>query len=93
MFYYGRLSAYVGINKIMILILLRLEVITSICPLQIFYKPIMINSKACLKCHGEPGKHIAAETSEKIKERYPNDFATGFRLNEFRGSWKITFRK
>ena len=30
---------------------------------------------------------------EKIKARYPNDLATGFMMNDFRGTWKITFMK
>lgn len=56
-----------------------------------YYKPIMITKDACLKCHGDPNNQIANETMEKIRERYPNDLATGFLLNDFRGSWKITF--
>jgi len=58
-----------------------------------YYKPIIVAKEACLKCHGDPGKDIAEETLEKIKERYPNDLATGFALNDFRGAWKITFKK
>ncbi len=30
---------------------------------------------------------------EMIKARYPDDLATGFTLNDFRGAWKITFTK
>jgi hypothetical protein len=58
-----------------------------------YYQPIIMAKEACLKCHGDPGKDIAKETLEKIKERYPNDLATGFALNDFRGAWKITFKK
>jgi len=58
-----------------------------------YYHPILINNGACLICHGDPGKQIANETLEKIKARYPNDLATGFALNDFRGAWKITFMK
>lgn len=56
-----------------------------------YYQPIMINLEACLKCHGEPGTQITAATLEKIRERYPDDLATGFRMNDFRGSWQLTF--
>ena len=56
-----------------------------------YYKPIMLGKPACLKCHGDPDKHIAKETLKKINERYPNDLATGFALKDFRGAWKITF--
>jgi hypothetical protein len=58
-----------------------------------YYKPIMLAKEACLKCHGQPGKDIAEETMKKISERYPNDLATGFALNDFRGAWQVTFSK
>jgi len=56
-----------------------------------YYQPITINNGTCLLCHGEPGTQIAAQTLETLKERYPDDLATGFALNDFRGAWKITF--
>ncbi|MCB0284181.1 MAG: DUF3365 domain-containing protein [Calditrichaeota bacterium] len=58
-----------------------------------YYKPIMLAKDACLKCHGEPGKDIAEATMVKINERYPQDLATGFALNDLRGAWKVTFKK
>lgn len=58
-----------------------------------YYHPILINNGACLICHGDPGTQIADETLVKIKARYPNDLATGFAMNDFRGAWKITFTK
>lgn len=58
-----------------------------------YYQPIMIAKKACLNCHGDPDTNISSKTLAKIKERYPNDLATGYRLNDFRGAWKITFGK
>ena len=57
-----------------------------------YYQPILINSGACLLCHGIPGTQIADETLQKIKAQYPNDLATGFALDDFRGAWKITFQ-
>lgn len=58
-----------------------------------YYQPITMAMEACLKCHGDPGKQISEETLEKIKAHYPNDLATGFAMNDFRGAWKITFLK
>ena len=58
-----------------------------------YYKPILINNAACLVCHGEPGTQITAEIMEVLKEKYPNDLATGFALNDFRGAWQISFQK
>jgi hypothetical protein len=34
---------------------------------------------------------IAPGTMNVIRELYPNDLATGYALNDFRGVWKITF--
>jgi iduronate 2-sulfatase len=58
-----------------------------------YYQPIFLSKSACLLCHGVVGTQIAEETLEEIQARYPNDLATGFALNEFRGAWKITFMK
>lgn len=58
-----------------------------------YYQPILINAGACLLCHGNPGEQIGEETLEIIKARYPDDLATGFAMNDFRGAWKITFNQ
>ncbi len=57
----------------------------------IYYKPIRTAMPACLKCHGKPGSDIEKKTVEKLKELYPSDLATGYKLNDFRGLWKIEF--
>jgi len=56
-----------------------------------YYKPIFMDKGTCLICHGIPGEQISEETLEQIKTRYPDDLATGFAMNDFRGAWKITF--
>jgi len=56
-----------------------------------YYKPIKIGITACLKCHGNPDSDIDAVTLQKIKQLYPNDLATGYKLNDFRGIWKVEF--
>ena len=57
----------------------------------VFYKPIKTGLPACLKCHGQPGSDIDPLTFEKIQRLYPEDLATGYKLNDFRGLWKIEF--
>jgi hypothetical protein len=56
-----------------------------------YYQPIVIGSGACLLCHGDPATQISRETMDVIREHYPNDLATGYTMNDFRGVWKITF--
>lgn len=57
----------------------------------VYYKRINTAMPACMKCHGEPGTDIEPATAEKIKKLYPEDKATGYSLNDFRGLWKVSF--
>lgn len=57
----------------------------------VYYKPIKIAMPACLKCHGSPGNEVDVKTLEIIRQKYPNDLATGYKEGDFRGLWKITF--
>jgi hypothetical protein len=57
----------------------------------VYYKPIKTAMPACMKCHGTPGFDIDVATTEKLQSLYPNDLATGYQLNDFRGLWKIKF--
>lgn len=54
-----------------------------------FYAPIQINTPLCLACHGDPGKDLAAETSEVLRGLYPDDQATGYKLGDLRGMWVV----
>jgi cytochrome c553 len=54
-----------------------------------FYYPIETNSM-CLQCHGT---QIKSEVSKQILKLYPNDLAVGYKENEVRGIWSITFDK
>ncbi len=56
-----------------------------------FFAPIVLTKELCLQCHGEPGKDIAAENLAVIQRLYPNDAATGFKLGQLRGAWRIDF--
>jgi cytochrome c553 len=56
-----------------------------------YYSAITTNAM-CLQCHGKKGTDITPETTAKIAERYPNDLATGYGLNEIRGIWSIYFK-
>jgi hypothetical protein len=58
-----------------------------------YYKPIFVAMETCLRCHGQPGTDIAEATLAELEERYPDDLATGYELNDFRGAWKITFKR
>ena len=52
-----------------------------------YYKPIVINNEACLKCHGD----IAADSplGKAIKATYPDDKAVGYKMGDLRGMIKV----
>ncbi len=57
----------------------------------IYYSPIMIQNPMCLICHGEPGINIQNPDYDIIRSIYPDDRATGYKLNDLRGLWKVEF--
>lgn len=57
----------------------------------VYYKPIKTALPACLKCHGSIGPDINQATLQELEKLYPNDLATGYKLNELRGLWKVEF--
>jgi hypothetical protein len=67
------------------------QVITNADGSRAFLAPIVLGNPLCLQCHGTPGKDIATETLAAIQKLYPDDKATGFKLGDLRGLWRITF--
>jgi len=59
----------------------------------VFYAPIVLSNPLCLQCHGIPGREIAPATQAAIAGRYPADRATGFRVGDVRGLWRVDFPK
>ena len=55
-----------------------------------FYSPIVTNTM-CLNCHGTPIMNIDPKVSLKLNTKYPYDKAVGYKENEVRGMWSITF--
>jgi hypothetical protein len=47
------------------------------------YVPLIIDN-VCLKCHGDP-KKMDKKVQEIISKKYPEDRATGYKLNDLRG--------
>ncbi len=53
------------------------------------YKPLVINKKVCLKCHGNiQNKKLKAE----MKKRYPHDRATHYKMGDLRGAIVTTIK-
>jgi hypothetical protein len=51
--------------------------------------PIIVSQPLCLQCHGTDAD-ISEETRAAIRNLYPDDQATGYRLNDLRGIWQVT---
>lgn len=55
-----------------------------------YYKPLTINKKACLKCHGKV-KDI--ELKREIARNYPIDNAMGYEMGDLRGAIVVTIQR
>ncbi|WP_300022859.1 DUF3365 domain-containing protein [uncultured Maribacter sp.] len=55
-----------------------------------FYSPIVTNTM-CLNCHGVPETNIDSKVTLLLNDKYPYDQAIGYKENEVRGIWSITF--
>jgi hypothetical protein len=56
-----------------------------------YFKPIYIGMPSCLKCHGDDSA-INDTVRNILSEKYPNDKALGYKMNDLRGMWKIKLR-
>ncbi len=56
-----------------------------------FYKPIMME-QVCLGCHGESAKMDSALVNQ-LAGLYPEDKATGYQVDDFRGLISVTIRE
>lgn len=54
-----------------------------------YYKAISIGMPTCLKCHGDKSVEIDPLALKLIAQKYPEDKATGYKIGELRGMWKI----
>ncbi len=52
-----------------------------------YYQPIRIDTP-CLACHG-PADQMKPELKTLLKERYPNDHATGYKKGDLRGAIRV----
>ena len=55
----------------------------------VFYSPIVLTNPLCLQCHGAVGTDIQPATAALLATLYPQDQATGFKLGDLRGLWRI----
>lgn len=58
-----------------------------------FFSPITISNPVCLNCHGQVGELVSSDNDYLIKDIYPGDEATGYKMGDFRGIWSISFTK
>lgn len=56
-----------------------------------YYKPLVIEKEACLKCHGKIGE--ATDLKKAIEARYPLDKAVDYKMGDLRGAVVVTITK
>jgi len=56
-----------------------------------YYKPLVIKKEVCLKCHGDVSKN--EELSAYLNKTYPNDKATGYKMNDLRGAIVVEIKQ
>lgn len=62
--------------------------LTTIDGKHVGYYPILTN-QMCMQCHGQPKTEVLPKTMTRLKSVYPNDYATGYGINELRGIWVV----
>lgn len=58
-----------------------------------YYAPLTVQLPLCLGCHGDPNNDIHSNTLASIKQTYPKDEATGFKIGQLRGLWSVDFKR
>jgi len=58
-----------------------------------YQRPIVLNNRVCLRCHGEVGRDIAAADHALLKQKYPQDQATGYRLGQPMAVWQVSLQR
>lgn len=56
-----------------------------------YYKPLVIKKEACLKCHGDIAQNPPLQ--QFMKEHYPEDKATGYKMGDLRGAMVVEIKK
>lgn len=56
-----------------------------------YYKPLVIKKEVCLKCHGDI--NTSPELDAFIKEAYPDDKATGYKMGDLRGAILVEIKE
>lgn len=54
----------------------------------LYTRPIIIDDKTCIRCHGEIGQDLL-ETDEKYLKKHHPKIPTGYKQGDFMGMWSI----
>ncbi|WP_045687700.1 DUF3365 domain-containing protein [Hymenobacter sp. AT01-02] len=58
-----------------------------------YQRVVVLQDALCLRCHGAPGQDITPADLALIKQRYPQDQATGYQLGQGMGVWRATLQR
>ncbi|MGI4872302.1 MAG: c-type heme family protein [Janthinobacterium lividum] len=55
-----------------------------------YQRPILLSSRVCLRCHGQPGRDLTAAEARLLQQQYPGLKATGRQTGQVLGAWQLT---
>ncbi|WP_170170361.1 Tll0287-like domain-containing protein [Hymenobacter perfusus] len=58
-----------------------------------YQRPLVLQDKMCLRCHGTVGQDIPAADYALIRNQYPQDQATGYQLGQPMGVWRVSLQR
>ncbi|AHJ95605.1 Tll0287-like domain-containing protein [Hymenobacter swuensis] len=58
-----------------------------------YQRPLVLQDKLCLRCHGTVGQDIPVADYALIKKQYPQDQATGYQLGQPMGVWRVSLQR
>jgi hypothetical protein len=58
-----------------------------------YQRPVVLNDALCLRCHGTVGPDIKPADYALIKRQYPQDQATGYKVGDAMGVWRVSLKR
>lgn len=58
-----------------------------------YQRPVVLTDALCLRCHGTLGQDITPSDYALIKKQYPQDQATGYKVGDAMGVWRVSLKR
>jgi len=58
-----------------------------------YQRPITLANALCLRCHGQPGRHLSLAEAKLLQQHYPGLRAVGRQPGQVLGAWQLTLER